>query len=137
MQSKAASNALAESKNGTVIRKHLGYGHIPGRHAERLNRFHREVLSPYLNYHRPCYSPHAQIDAKGKLRKRYRQQDLLTPYEKLKSLPGAEACLRPGIDFAQLDAEAHELSDNEAAQRLNEARDKLFATIREKLPSAA
>ena len=130
-------NALAESKNGTVIRKHLGYGHIPGRHAERLNRFHREVLSPYLNYHRPCYFPHEQIDAKGKLRKRYRQQDLLTPYEKLKSLPDAEACLRPGIDFAQLDAEAHELSDNEAAQRLNEARDKLFATIRGELASAA
>ena len=30
-------NALVESKNGTAIRKHLGYGHIPGRHAQRLN----------------------------------------------------------------------------------------------------
>ena len=107
-----------------------GSGEVQRGGFERLNRFHREVLSPYLNYHRPCYFPHEQIDAKGKLRKRYRQQDLLTPYEKLKLLPGAEACLRPGIDFAQLDAEAHELSDNEAAQRLNEARDKLFAEIR-------
>ena len=129
-------NALAESQNGTVIRKHLGDGHIPGRHAARLNRFHREVLSPCLNYHRPCYFPHEQSDTKGKLRKRYRQQDLLTPYENLKSLPDAAACLRAEVDFAQLDAEAHQQSDNEAAQRLNEARDESFATIREALPSA-
>ena len=26
-------NALVESKNGSVIRKHLGYGHIPSRYA--------------------------------------------------------------------------------------------------------
>ncbi len=91
-----------ESKNGTVVRKQLGYGHIAG----RLHQFHREVLSPYLNYHRPCYFPSEEVDAKGKLRKRYRQQDLCTPYEKLKALPEAAACLRAGLDFAQLDAEA-------------------------------
>ena len=107
-------NALVESKNGTVVRKHLGYGHIPGRHAEQLHAFNREVLSPYLNYHRPCYFPSEQVDAKGKLRKRYRRQDLCTPYEKLKSLPGAEACLKEGLDFAQLDAQAYQMSDNEA-----------------------
>ena len=123
-------NALVESKNGTVVRKHLGYGHIPGRHAERLHAFNREVLSPYLNYHRPCYFPCEQVDAKGKLRKRYRRQDLKTPYEKLKSLPDAAACLKEGLDFAQLDAQAYQMSDNEAARRLNEARDELFATIR-------
>ena len=73
-------NALVESKNGSVIRKHLGYGHIPGRHAGRLNAFNREVLSPYLNYHRPCYFPSEEVDAKGKVRKRYRRQDIMTPY---------------------------------------------------------
>ncbi len=87
-------NALVESKNGTVVRKQLGYGHIPGRYAQRLDRFNRAVLSPYLNYHRPCYFPSEEIDAKGKLRKRYRRQDILTPYEKLKSVPGAAACLK-------------------------------------------
>ena len=123
-------NALVESKNGTVVRKHLGYGHIPGRHAEQLHAFNREVLSPYLNYHRPCYFPSEQVDAKGKVRKRYRRQDLHTPYEKLKSLPGAAACLKEGLDFAQLDAQAYQISDNAAARRLNEARDELFAKIR-------
>ena len=130
-------NALVESKNGTVVRKHLGYGHIPGRYAEQLDRFNREVLSPYLNYHRPCYFPSEQVDAKGKLRKRYRQQNILTPYEKLKSLPGAATCLKEGLDFAQLDARARVLSDNEAARRLNQARDELFATIRSEMASAA
>ena len=126
-----------ESKNGTVIRKQLGYGHIAGRHAQRLHAFNREVLSPYLNYHRPCYFPSEQIDAKGKVRRRYRQQDLQTPYERLKSLPGAAAYLRPGIDFEQLDAEAYAVSDNEAARQLNAARDKLFRELREEDLSAA
>jgi len=27
------------------------------------------VLSPYVNYHRPCYFPTEAIDAKGRLRK--------------------------------------------------------------------
>ncbi len=130
-------NALVESKNGTVVRKQLGYGHIPGRYAQRLDRFNRAVLSPYLNYHRPCYFPSEEIDAKGKLRKRYRRQDILTPYEKLKSVPGAAACLKEGIDFAQLDAQARALSDNEAARQLNEARDELFAAIRSEMANAA
>ena len=50
-------NALVESKNGSVIRKHLGYGHIPSRYAERVNAFTQQVLSPYLNFHRPVSSP--------------------------------------------------------------------------------
>jgi transposase InsO family protein len=41
-------NALAESKNASVIRKHLGYDHIPGHWAPQLNDFHREHLNPSL-----------------------------------------------------------------------------------------
>ncbi len=29
-------NGLAETKNGWVIRKHIGYGHIASAHAETL-----------------------------------------------------------------------------------------------------
>ncbi|HYN78103.1 MAG TPA: hypothetical protein VES73_09965, partial [Lamprocystis sp. (in: g-proteobacteria)] len=39
-------NALAESKNGSVIRKHLGYSHIPGRFAQQVNDFTQGILSP-------------------------------------------------------------------------------------------
>jgi hypothetical protein len=54
---------------------------------------------------------------------------MMTPYEKLKSLPLAENFLKPGTDFKKLDAQAGAMSDNEAAQRLNNARAILFKTI--------
>ena len=126
---RCTDNALVESKNGSVIRKHLGYGHIPNRYAERVHAFNQQFLSPYLNFHRPCFFPSEEVDAKGRVRKRYRDADIMTPYEKLKSLPNAAACLKPGTTFAELDAAASATSDNEAARALNQARDHLFASI--------
>ena len=35
---------------------------------------------PYLNFHRPCFFPTTEIDAKGKAVKRYRYKDMMTPY---------------------------------------------------------
>ena len=122
-------NALVESKNGSTVRKHLGYSHIPGRFATAVNRFTRGPLTDYLNFHRPCHFPTESIDAKGKRRKHYRYQDLMTPYDKLKSLPNAAQSLKPGISFQVLDATANQYSDNEAARRLNQARAELFQLI--------
>jgi len=122
-------NALVETKNGSVIRKHLGHSHIPGRYAQRVNAFAQQVLSPYLNFHRPCLFPVEEADAKGRIRKRYPHAHIMTPYEKLKSLPNAAACLKLGISFDALDAVAAEMSDNDAARALNQARDRLFASI--------
>ena len=122
-------NALVESKNGSVVRKHLGYAHIPGRFASRVNHFTQQVLSPYLNFHRPCFYPKQTVDATGRLRKRYRYQDMMTPYDKLKSLPGASDCLKHQLTFEQLDAIAYAMSDNEAASQLNQAREELFRSI--------
>ena len=122
-------NALAESKNGSVVRKLFGYGHIAGPHAERLDRFHREVLARYLNYHRPCLFPRVETDAKGKQRKAYRQADIRTPYEALRGLPEAERYLRAGVTFAALDEEAHAQTDHEAARELQAAREALFAEL--------
>ena len=48
-------NALAECKNGAIIRKLMGYSYIPQKHAAAINRFYAEALNPYLNFHRPCY----------------------------------------------------------------------------------
>ena len=122
-------NALVESKNGSVVRKHLGYAHIPGHFAGRVNHFTQQVLSPYLNFHRPCFYPKETADARGRLRKRYRYEDMMTPYDKLKSLPGASHYLEQGLTFEQLDAIAYAMSDNEAASRLNRARVELFRSI--------
>ena len=122
-------NALVEGKNAAVVRKHLGYDHIPQRFSARVNAFTHDVLSPFLNHHRPCLFPTEQRDHKGKIKKRYRDQDLATPYEKLKSLPIAATFLKPGLTFQQLDAIAYAQSDLDAARAVNAARDELFRTI--------
>lgn len=122
-------NALAESKNAAVVRKQFGYSHIPQRWAPLINEFNRQHLNPYLNFHRPCFFPETLTDAKGKERKVYRYENLMTPYDKLKSLPNAKDYLKPGVTFEILDAVAHQISDNQAAEQLQKARQKLFKTI--------
>lgn len=130
-------NALAESKNASTVRKYLGYSHIPQHCASQVNTFTVEVLSPYLNFHRPCHFPIEYVDKKGKIRKRYRYQDMMTPYEKLRSLPEVGSYLKPGTTVEKLDAIAAECSDNEAAQRLNETRTELFQFIHKTQQRAA
>ncbi|MHB8248248.1 MAG: transposase family protein [Acidithiobacillus sp.] len=122
-------NALVESKNGSVVRKHLGYAHIPSRFAQRVNQFTQNTLSPYLNFHRPCFFPTEVVDAKGRVRKRYPYATMMTPYDQLKSLPNAAQYLKPGITFQALDAIAFAMSDNEAARQLQSARAMLFRSI--------
>ena len=122
-------NAQAESKNNAIVRKHLGYSHIPQPFASLVNAFCRDHLNPYINFHRPCLFAAILTDAKGRQRKRYPYELMMTPYEKLKSLHEAKQYLKAGITFKILDATASELSDNEAAQRMNDARAILFKTI--------
>ena len=122
-------NALVESKNGSVIRKALGYIHIPQRFAPRVNIFNEAHLVPYINYHRPCFFPVIETDDKGKERKKYPYDSMMTPYDKLKSIDDAVKYLKPGMSFLKLDAIAYRVSDNEAAGQLQTARKQLFETI--------
>jgi transposase InsO family protein len=122
-------NALAESKNGAVVRKLFGYTHIPQRWAPLINNFNQQRLNPYINFHRPCFFPEIRTDSKGKQRKVYLYENMMTPYDKLKSLPNAKDYLKPGSSFEILDALALEISDNQAADQLQKARRKLFNTI--------
>jgi hypothetical protein len=122
-------NAQAESKNGSIVRKHFGYSHIPQRFARVVNDFCRDQLSPYIDFHRPCLFPETIADAKGRQRKRYPYKLMMTPYEKLKSLTQAEQYLKPGVRFQDLDALAASISDNDSARRLNEARARLFKSF--------
>ncbi len=122
-------NALAESKNGSIIRKHLGYMHIPQKWAPKINQFNRQYLNPYLNYHRPCFFVERTTDAKGKEKKIYKYKNMMTPYDKLKSLSDAKQYLKPGITFAALDKEASRYTDLEAAKLMQNARKKLYSEI--------
>ena len=123
-------NALVESKNGAVIRRCFGYGHIPKLFDREVNVFSRDVLTPYLNFHRPCLFPTEVVDPKGKTTRRYRYQDTMTPFEKLKSLPDVDQYLKLGITIAALEEQAAAVSDLDAAIALNKARDRLFDLIK-------
>ncbi len=121
-------NGLVETKNGAVIRKHIGYGYIEARQAEPLQQFYRNHLNPYLNFHRPCAQPELYRDEKGRTRRRYRSYQ--TPWETLQRLPWAAQYLRPGVSLAMLKRIAAALSDTEAAQRMQQAKQQLFEQLR-------
>jgi len=122
-------NGLVETKNGSVVRKQLGYAYIPQRCAELINEFNTDFFNPYINFHRPCFFPVSVIDPKGKIRKTYPYEEVRTPYERLKSLPQAESYLRPGVTLEKLVTIANQMSDNQFAERMVNARSNLFQQI--------
>jgi len=123
-------NGLAESKNGWVIRKHIGYGHIHSAQAEAFDHFYRQHFNPYLNFHRPCGVPEIRVLANGEHERRYRWY--ATPWQILRQLPDLARHLRPGVTIEQLAAQARQHDDLEAAQRMQEAKRKLFAGLTRK-----
>ena len=96
-------NALVESRNGSVVRKWLGHIYVPGPLAPRVNAFLRDTLFPFLNFHRPCLLPIDVTGATGRVKKRCPQARVTTPYDRLRSLPGAKGFLRPATTFEALD----------------------------------
>jgi len=122
-------NGLVESKNGSVVRKHLGYAYIPQSCAETLNQYYSEFLNTYINFHRPCFFSVSVIDQRGKVKKTYPYQEVMTPYEKFRSLPAAERYLCHGVTMEKLDDIANQMSDNEFAEGMVKARSNLFQNI--------
>ena len=121
-------NGLAETKNGAVVRKLFGYEHIPQRHAAGFNTFCRQYLNPFLNFHRPCLFATDKPDPNkpGRIKRVYRANDAMTPLDKLSSLPKAATFLRHGITLEQLHELATAMTDIQAAEQLNAARQALF-----------
>ncbi len=127
-------NALVEGKNGAIVRKYIGYGHIPAEHAEAVQKFYAAHLNPYLNFHRPCGFATVGLDARGKRRRHYAGEDYATPYEKLKSLQQAEQYLKPEVSFAHLDQVAHKMSDTEWARKMATAKAQLLRRVKIESP---
>jgi transposase InsO family protein len=130
-------NGLVETKNGAVVRKQLGYDHIPQHFATEMNAFCSAYLNPYLNFHRPCLFAEEIEDKKGKITKRYPQRLVMTPLEKFASLVEPARFLKPGVTLEALQQQAAERSDNDAAALLNQARQILFQSIHKRPKSAA
>ena len=120
-------NGLVETKNGAVIRKHIGFGYIDAKHAEMVDQFHREHLNPYVNFHRPCAVPKIFTAANGKRRRIYLRW--ATPFEMFRELPHCAKHLRPGITLAELDGFAQSQSDTETALAMQSAKRKLFRSL--------
>lgn len=120
-------NGLVESKNGAIIRKHMGYWHIPGKWAPRINVFYRDHLIPYVNFYRPSAFPTEKIEPNGRKQISYRHY--MTPLQKLLSLPNVEQCLKPGITVEYLKTQAANKTPNQAAAEMQEAKRTLFKII--------
>lgn len=121
-------NALVESKNGSVIRKHMGYSHIPRQHANTINRFYQTYFNTYVNFHRPSGYATTTMTAKGKTKKVYCLYE--TPYAHLKQLPDATDYLKAGVSFAELDRLAQSMSDLQCATLMQTAKYNLFKSFR-------
>lgn len=124
----SGDNGLVETKNGWVIRKHIGYGYIDQAHAEKIDCFYRDHLNPYLNYHRPCAQPEIEIDAKGRKRVRYRRYQ--TPLETLLALEKTNQYLRQRLSIQALKRIQMAHSDTDAAKRMQQAKARLFDLLR-------
>jgi transposase InsO family protein len=120
-------NGLAESKNGAVVRKHMGYGYIAAPHATAIEEFYEEYFNRYLNFHRPCGVPERVLDGKGKEKRRYRWY--ATPWEILRQLPDLARDLKEGVTVEELQRQACAQTDTMAAREMQKAKQKLFATF--------
>jgi transposase InsO family protein len=124
---KTGDNGLVESKNGAIIRKHMGFGHIAEPHAEEVDAFHRLHLNPYINFHRPCAIAEIVEEPNGRRRTVYREW--ATPFEVFSRLPECESCLRPGVTMAELKRFAQAQTDTEAAIEMQRAKRQLMTAV--------
>jgi len=135
---KSNDNGLVESKNGAVIRKHMGYGYIAQGHAPDIYAFYQRNFNPYLNFHRPCGQPERITDPDGKEKYVYRRY--ATPWEVLRelsqALPDGQSYLKPDLHIPAMDQVAKAHSDTQSARRMQEAKRKLFLGFRQERKSA-
>ena len=120
-------NALAESKNASVVRKHMGYSHIPKKYAKPINAFYEGVFNSWLNLHRPCLFATEVVCDKGKVKKVYKNKDAKTPLERLVQLNDRGLVkFKAGIALEDLLAQAKEKTDLQAAHEMQKAKTDLF-----------
>lgn len=121
-------NALIESKNGSVVRKHMGHWHIPKYEARKINAFYRDCFNEFLNFHRMCAYPTTVVGENGKKKKIY--EETTTPCQKLLSIPDVQKYLREDVTISDLKEKMLRMSHIEYAKIMHEAKQKLFAAIK-------
>ena len=121
-------NALIESKNGSVVRKHMGHWHIPKYEARKFNSFYRDCFNEFLNFHRMCLFPTTRTADDGKRKKTY--EIVMTPAQKLLSIHHVEQYLKEGVTVQSLKEKMIRMSHVESAQEMHEKKQTLFANIK-------
>ena len=123
----SGDNGLVEAKNGAVIRKHLGFGHIGVQHAAAVDTFHRDQLNPYVNFHRPCAVPSILTAPTASAA----VSICAGPHRSSCSnkCRTAGTCSAPAVTLAELEGFAQRQSDTEAALDMQRAKRQLLASI--------
>ena len=126
----SGDNGLVETKNGAVIRKALGYGHISQQYAPLINNWYQQWFIPYLNYHRPCGYRTTTTDPKtGKRTHKYLARDYLMPYEKLMGLATDKYTLRESVTFEDIEKIAYAMNDTDWAIATLKAKERMLTII--------
>ncbi|TAM00385.1 MAG: hypothetical protein EPN70_22800 [Paraburkholderia sp.] len=69
---------------------------------------------------------------KWRIRKTYPVEQIMTPWDRLRTIPDFEQYLEPGITVRTLSDTAMAMTDSQAAQKLQDMRRNLFASFRRK-----
>ena len=120
-------NALIESKNGSIIRKNMGYWHMNGSLADKINNYELNFFNIYLNFHRPClFLTETEILDNGREKRFYGETK--TPYTKLKEVGRKlkHNILAPNTSWLKLDKIEKQYSDNEFAEIVRQEETKIF-----------
>lgn len=75
------------------------------------------------------FFPVVEVNEKEKEKNIYLYINMMTPYEKLVSLPDVTNHLMPGVTLESLQKLATEMSDNDAAKELQKAKQSVFSKI--------
>ncbi|MDZ7651072.1 MAG: hypothetical protein U5L03_00115 [Burkholderiaceae bacterium] len=122
-------NGLAETKTARSCARPSGYTpHRREHHAGRFDTFCREYLNPFLNFHRPCLFATEVPDPEET-----RPHQAGVPPARCDDAAGqagqpwrSSAVAARGITLQDLQALACALTDVQAAEELNAARQALF-----------
>jgi hypothetical protein len=125
---KTNDNALVEGKNGSTIRKWIGYAFLGKEKAPQLNDFY-SLFNEYLNFHRPCAFSELKCNDKGKIKKYYPFKNYMTPFQKLKSLPNYGVFLKDSVSKVSLEKIAIRYTDNDMATMLHVKLGKIFEEV--------
>ncbi len=119
-------NALIESKNAAIVRKHFGFGYIPKNYYQKFNIYLEEYFNPYLNFHRSSgYLTGIHKSNKGRSIREYKYYN--PPYELFKEK--YRMYLKEGLSIEELDKIAYKMSDYESAKLMKSNKDELFKGI--------